>query len=128
MIASRATTASAAGVVDGDSKLVGVWVDLGRPLEPGPATRASRAAPRCSAKIGAIGVRLSRWVTMHGFALNVSTDLAGFADRPLRHRDLGVTSLAALGVTPPPVDLVAERAIASFEKVFEAQSSARGVG
>src|SRR5438445_5692414 len=41
----------------------GVWVDLpdGRP-----------------AKIGAIGVRVSRGVTTHGFALNVSTDLAGF--------------------------------------------------
>jgi len=61
----------------------GVWIDLpdGRP-----------------AKIGAIGVRISRGVTTHGFALNVSTDLAGF-ERILpcgfQHE---VGSLARLGI------------------------------
>src|ERR1019366_1706716 len=66
-----------ASFLEGDPKLVGVWVDqaspaawAGDPREPGGASRP--------AKIGAIGVRISRWVTMHGLAFNVSTDLAGF--------------------------------------------------
>jgi len=89
----------------------GVWVDLpdGRP-----------------AKIAAIGVRVSRGVTTHGFALNVSTDLEGF-DRMLpcgfAHE---VASLARLGVIAR-VSEVAERsavAIASrlrHELLFEAR-------
>jgi len=48
----------------------GVWVEPGR--QPGVASLA------ISEKIGAIGVHLSRWVTSHGFAYNVSTDLRYF--------------------------------------------------
>jgi lipoyl(octanoyl) transferase len=66
-----------AAFIEGAPSLVGVWVDEASPARwPGD--------PRCeggalqAAKIGAIGVRLSRWVTMHGFAFNVSTDLAPF--------------------------------------------------
>ncbi len=59
-----------AGMVDG---MVGLWVDEGsRAHWPGQA-EAKRIA-----KIGAIGVRISRWVTMHGYALNLSTDLRKF--------------------------------------------------
>src|SRR5262249_11486018 len=53
-----------AGVVD---RLIGVWVDAAAPTEWAGAPWA-----RDLRKLGAIGVRLSRWVTMHGFALNLA--------------------------------------------------------
>jgi len=110
----------AASFLEGDPKLVGVWVDeaspaawAGDPREPGGASRP--------AKIGAIGVRISRWVTMHGLAFNVSTDLAGFdLIVPCGIAKYGVTSLAALGIEAPSVEAVARAAVASFERVFDA--------
>lgn len=55
------------------------------------------------AKIGAIGVRIRRWVTMHGFAVNLAPDLAHFDGIvPCGIADFGVTSLAKVGIEVAP--------------------------
>jgi len=70
------------------------------------------------AKIGAIGVRVSRWVSWHGVALNVDPDLTHFSGIvPCGVRDHGVTSLAALGIPATMHDAdVALRA--AWDEVF----------
>ena len=53
------------------------------------------------AKIGAIGVRVRRWVTMHGFSINVAPDLAHFGGIvPCGIAEYGVTSLERMGLIP----------------------------
>jgi lipoyl(octanoyl) transferase len=110
-----------ASFVEGDSKLVGVWVDEASPAKWPGDPRQEGGAKR-PAKIGAIGVRISRWVTMHGFAFNVSTDLDGFRlIVPCGLAQYGVASLASLGARTPSVEDAARATIASFERVFDAE-------
>ncbi|HTG78679.1 MAG TPA: lipoate-protein ligase B, partial [Sphingomicrobium sp.] len=69
------------------------------------------------AKIGAIGVRLKRWVTLHGFSINVDPDLSHFGGIvPCGISEYGVTSLAALGRDPSmePLDDALERSFPLF--------------
>jgi lipoyl(octanoyl) transferase len=69
---------------------IGIWCD----------TRSGQEA-----KIGAIGVRIRRWVTAHGFAVNVSPDLSHFFGIvPCGIADYPVTSLADLGITASMAD------------------------
>jgi lipoyl(octanoyl) transferase len=71
-------------------------------------------------KIGAIGVRIARWVTSHGFAFNVATDLSAFdLIVPCGIRGRGVTSLARLLGRPVPLDEVMDRLAAHVAAVFE---------
>ncbi|MBZ0121498.1 MAG: lipoyl(octanoyl) transferase LipB [Sandaracinaceae bacterium] len=73
-------------------------------------------------KIGAVGVRISRWVTMHGFAFNVTTDLTHF-DRivPCGIRDRGVTSLREELGRDVPISEAMDRMQAIFAEVFDAE-------
>lgn len=87
---------------------VGVWV------------RRPDKGEGCEDKIAAIGIRIRRWVSLHGVSLNVDPDLSHFADIvPCGIADprYGVTSMAALGVrtTMAEVDLVMRR---EFEPLF----------
>ncbi|MBV9910402.1 MAG: lipoyl(octanoyl) transferase LipB [Hyphomicrobiales bacterium] len=92
---------------------VGVWV--ARPDKP-----ASPLGEMAEDKIAAIGVRVRRWATLHGVALNVDPDLthfSGIAPCGIREAHYGVTSLADLGrpVTMAQADAALR---AAFEKVF----------
>jgi len=83
---------------------VGIWVERGAGRED---------------KIAAIGVRVRRWVTYHGIALNVFPDLKHYEGIvPCGIREHGVTSLTDLGIeaTMADVDMALR---ATFERVFE---------
>ena len=85
--------------------LTGIWV--------GP--------PQNEAKLAAIGVRISRWVTSHGFALNVSTDLSGFGlIVPCGIADRGVTSMERLTGRTISMDEVTDSVARHFGRVFAA--------
>lgn len=86
----------------------GVWIDVGTPF---------------ARKICAMGVRASRWVTMHGFALNVNTDL-GYFDNiiPCGIKGKAVTSLNnELGVGKMDREEVKQKILKHFQKLFEAE-------
>ena len=89
---------------------VGIWVNMapygGRPGQEN--------------KIAAIGVRVRKWVTYHGIALNVDPDLSHYGGIvPCGIQEHGVTSMTALGLTPgmAEVDMVMRDC---FKQVFEA--------
>jgi lipoyl(octanoyl) transferase len=78
-------------------------------------------------KIAAIGVRISRWITSHGFAFNVTTDLAGFdLIVPCGIHGRGVTSLGRLLRRPVTLRDAADALIGHFAAVFDAQLSSSG--
>ena len=82
----------------------GVWFDTDTPK---------------ARKICAIGVRSSRFVTMHGFALNILTDLSYFSlIHPCGLVDKGVTSLAAECKSVPDFNVAKKRLASLFEEMF----------
>ncbi|WP_343487877.1 lipoyl(octanoyl) transferase LipB [Allomuricauda sp. d1] len=86
----------------------GVWLDVGTPF---------------ARKICAMGVRASRWVTMHGFAFNINSDL-GYFDLmiPCGIKDKAVTSLnAELGNSHIDEEDVKEKLVKHFAALFEAE-------
>ncbi|MHA7058630.1 lipoyl(octanoyl) transferase LipB [Aquimarina sp. M1] len=86
----------------------GVWLDVGTPF---------------ARKICAMGVRASRWVTMHGFAFNVNADL-GYFDNiiPCGINDKAVTSLhVELSVEKVDISEVKEKLLKHFTDLFEAE-------
>jgi lipoyl(octanoyl) transferase len=93
-------------------------------MAAGFGVRAERVAGLTGAwvgrnKLAAIGVRISRWITSHGFAFNVSTDLGHFGlIVPCGIADRGVTSLGELLGAAPPMTVVEDAAIASFAAIF----------
>ena len=100
-------------------KMIGAWVDLAAPFAPWPGADAAERP----AKIGAIGVRLSRWVTMHGFAFNASTNLRHFdLIVPCGIKEHPVTSLVDIGVREvPSVEALVTRVLPEFEEIFDAR-------
>lgn len=71
-------------------------------------------------KVAAMGLHLSHWVSTHGFALNVSTDLAPFDwIVPCGLRGRGVTSMERLLGAPPEFSLVASRVVQHAGEIFE---------
>ncbi len=78
-------------------------------------------------KLAAIGVKTSRWVTMHGFAMNVSTDLSLFdLIVPCGLADAGVTSLDRLASPAPAFEGVVDAAEEAFAEVFGCTPSQPG--
>ncbi|WP_415373709.1 lipoyl(octanoyl) transferase LipB [Patiriisocius sp. Uisw_017] len=86
----------------------GVWLDVGTPF---------------ARKICALGVRASRWVTMHGFALNVNADLGYFDNMiPCGIKGKAVTSLnVELGKAEISMEEVQQKLLKHFTVLFEAQ-------
>lgn len=86
----------------------GVWIEAGSPFER---------------KICALGVKCSRFVTMHGLALNVSTDLSGFGMiNPCGFIDKGVTSMERELGEAPEMSLIKKTLVSEFQKLLKSDS------
>ena len=78
-------------------------------------------------KLAAIGVRISRWITSHGFAFNVDTDLSHFSlIVPCGIEGRGVTSLGRLLGRPPAMTAVEDAVIAAFAATFDRDPAGAG--
>jgi len=93
--------------------MTGVWTQ-----------HSTKTTAKPTAKIAAIGIHISRWVTSHGFALNLSTDLDYFRYIVPCGLSKPVTSMQALGVDAPR-DVVVERLREHFENTFGFESLGR---
>jgi lipoyl(octanoyl) transferase len=105
--------------------LTGVWsLADGGPLDRSCESSAEEK-PAGERKIGAIGIHVSRGITSHGFAFNVTTDLGHFQlINPCGITDRPVTSLArevARSVAVPDLELIAHQAARQFGNVFGEQ-------
>jgi len=79
----------------------------------------ARASHGATSKVAAIGVRVTRGVSMHGFALNVNTDLSWFDDIvPCGIRDGGVTSMAAIAGETFDIGDVMRDVASAFGRAF----------
>lgn len=103
-------------VRDLEAVMIGVCSDYGLVAE---RVKGMSGAWVGDAKIGAIGVRISRWVTSHGFAFNVTTDLDFFnLIVPCGIADRGVTSLAAQLGRAVPFPEVEDAVVRHFSAIF----------
>jgi lipoyl(octanoyl) transferase len=111
MTALAASYGIESGVIE---RYIGLWADRAAPQAWSGAEHA-----RTPVKIGAIGVRISRWVTMHGFAFNLSTDLSLFRlIVPCGISEFGVGSVASLTGAAPTVESSAQRALPLVAQIF----------
>ena len=86
--------------------MTGVWIDVGHPLK--------------ERKICAMGVKISRWVTMHGFALNVNSDVSYFSNIiPCGIQNKGVTTMEMELGRKVNIDEVKDKIRKHMEDLFE---------
>ncbi len=84
--------------------------------------RSHRGVWVAGQEIAAIGLRVKKWVTMHGFALNINTDLEPFSlINPCGFSDRGATSMAAVLSQGVPTTAVTEKLLLRFSEIFDAQ-------
>jgi lipoyl(octanoyl) transferase len=109
-------------VRDLESVLIRTAADYGVDTRREAGLSGVWAGPAFQDKLAAVGVRIARWITSHGFAFNVSTDLEYFTlIVPCGIAGRGVTSLERLAGRPIPRPEVEDRIVANFCDVFERQ-------